>query len=200
MLQMFTENYQFRWNEIDVMCTNEKLNKILWATHYYHKKMSEATSKGGLSRFSVSRSSKQTDRKLLINNDQGVLLNQKYKLLNKAIPEKPKSFFANRKHVFVKIFHTAYQAEIAIHCLVKKLSIFFNNVKAIYTWLFGGIPSLVFLIFWYLKLKEFSFWYSSSMLLEIYWCWLCVILFQGSLFNRFCVFFILLRNLFICTW
>jgi len=33
--------------------------------------MEEATSKGGLSRFSVSLSSKQTDRKLLINNDQG---------------------------------------------------------------------------------------------------------------------------------
>lgn len=32
--------------------------------------MEEATSKGGLSRFSVSLSSKQTDRKLLINNDQ----------------------------------------------------------------------------------------------------------------------------------
>ena len=33
--------------------------------------MEEATSKGGLSRFSVSLSNKQTDRKLLINNDQG---------------------------------------------------------------------------------------------------------------------------------
>lgn len=33
--------------------------------------MEEATSKGGLSRFSVSLSSKQTDRKSLINNDQG---------------------------------------------------------------------------------------------------------------------------------
>ena len=94
--------------------------------------MSEATSKGGLSRFSVSRSSKQTDRKLLINNDQGVLLNQKYKLLNKAIPEKPKSFFANRKHVFVKIFHTAHYVEIAIPNLVKKLCNFFNEVKSFY--------------------------------------------------------------------
>ena len=65
------------------------------------KKMSEATSKGGLSRFSVSRSSKQTDRKLLINNDQGVLFNQKNKLLNKAIPAKAGSFLKTENMYFV---------------------------------------------------------------------------------------------------
>ena len=59
--------------------------------------MSEATSKGGLSRFSVSRSSKQTDRKLLINNDQGVLCNQIYKLHNKAIHVTDLHFLQNIK-------------------------------------------------------------------------------------------------------
>ena len=34
--------------------------------------MSDQASKGGLSRFAISRSDKPTDRKLLINNDQGL--------------------------------------------------------------------------------------------------------------------------------
>ena len=48
-------------------CKILKFNRILKLRF----NMEEATSKGGLSRFSVSLSSKQTDRKSLINNDQG---------------------------------------------------------------------------------------------------------------------------------
>ena len=44
--------------------------------------MSEAASKGGLSRFSVSRPNKQTDRKLLISSDQGYIFQPNFKLHN----------------------------------------------------------------------------------------------------------------------
>ena len=70
--------------------------------------MSEATSKGGLSRFSVSRSSKQTDRKLLINNDQGVLRNQTYKLHNKAIRVKGLHFLQKNRNKQYLDLHSKY--------------------------------------------------------------------------------------------
>ena len=44
--------------------------------------MTEASSKGGISRFSVTRANKQTDRKLLINDDQGVHYTRLEKLHN----------------------------------------------------------------------------------------------------------------------
>ena len=47
--------------------------------------MSEAASKGGLSRFSISRSNKQTDRKLLINSEQGLPFNQSLNYITREI-------------------------------------------------------------------------------------------------------------------